>query len=61
VEAEKSDGNKDVFYAEFDHFPGGYVSDGHPSEVTHRRMADQIFAQFKKLGLASDAGLLRGE
>lgn len=59
VAAEKEDGKSDVFYTEFDQFPGGYVSDGHPTVETHRRMAEQILAQLKLLGLASASGSLR--
>ncbi|MEO5913139.1 MAG: SGNH/GDSL hydrolase family protein [Luteolibacter sp.] len=59
VAAEKAAGNTDVFYAQFDEFPGGYVSDGHPTVETHRKMAAQILDQLKLLGVASDSGALR--
>ncbi len=59
VAAEKADGKSDVFYAQFDYFPGGYVADGHPTVETHRKMAAQILDQLKLLGLASDSGALR--
>ena len=58
VAAENAVGRKDVFYAEFDDFPGGYVADGHPTVATHRKMAEQVLVQLKALGLASaDGGL----
>lgn len=42
VAAEKTVGRQDIFYAEFDYFPGGYVADGHPTVATHRKIAGQI-------------------
>lgn len=60
VAAEKAAGRKDVFYAEFDDFPGGYAADGHPTVATHRKMAEQILAQLKALGLVSADGGLAG-
>lgn len=59
VAAEKAAGNGDVFYAQFDNFPGGYVADGHPTLETHRKMAAQILAQLKLLGVTSETGALR--
>ncbi len=50
VAAEKPAGH--VFYATFDRFPDGYVSDGHPTVATHRKMAAQILDQFVAHGLA---------
>jgi lysophospholipase L1-like esterase len=40
-----------VYYAEFDKFPDGYVADGHPTVETHRKMAAQVLARLKELGL----------
>lgn len=59
VAAEKSAGKNDVFYAQFDKFPDGYVADGHPTVATHRKMAAQILDQLKLLGLASESAALR--
>ncbi|MES2474209.1 MAG: GDSL-type esterase/lipase family protein [Verrucomicrobiota bacterium] len=56
VAEEKASGRQDVFYAQFDNFPDGYVADGHPTVTTHRKMAEQIFSQLKALGLVSAAG-----
>jgi len=44
VAAEKTAGRQDVFYSEFDYFPGGYVANGHPTVATHRKIAEQIIA-----------------
>ena len=59
VAAEKAAGRNDVFYAQYDRFPDGYVADGHPTVETHRKMAAQILDQLKLLGLASETGALR--
>ena len=42
VEKEKADGHNDIYYAQFDHFPGGYVANGHPTVATHKKIADEI-------------------
>ena len=47
VNQEKADGHRDVFYARFDFFPGGYVANGHPTVATHRKIAGQIIAAIK--------------
>lgn len=52
VAEETTAGMKEIYYAQFDRFEDGYVADGHPTVATHRKMAEQIFAQFVRLGLA---------
>ncbi len=42
VDAEKANGCNDIYYTQFDHFPGGYVANGHPTVATHKKIADQI-------------------
>jgi hypothetical protein len=42
VDDEKSKDHHDIYYAQFDEFPGGYVANGHPTVETHRKIADQI-------------------
>lgn len=42
VEKEKASGHHDIYYAQFNHFPGGYVANGHPTVATHRKIADEI-------------------
>ena len=54
VDEENLNGNKDVSYAQFDFFPGGYVCDGHPTIETHRKMANQIIAAIDTLKVFSD-------
>ena len=44
VDEENASGKKDVLYATYDQFPGGYVGNGHPTVETHKKMADQIIA-----------------
>ncbi|MBK1882916.1 hypothetical protein JIN85_10845 [Luteolibacter pohnpeiensis] len=49
VVSEEAAGHRGgVYYAQFDRFPGGYVSDGHPTVATHRKIADQILAAIRK-------------
>jgi hypothetical protein len=45
VDRERSAGKRNITYAQFDKFPGGYVAYGHPTVATHRLMADQLIAQ----------------
>ncbi len=51
VEEEKSRGWRDVWYAHFDEFKGGYVANGHPTVATHQRMADQIIESMESSNL----------
>jgi hypothetical protein len=51
VTDEKAAGQKDVFYATFDEFPGGYVANGHPTIETHQKMADQIIKAMEEMKL----------
>lgn len=53
VEDENSSGNKDVAYAQFDYFPGGYVCNGHPTIKTHCKMAKQIITAIDELKVFS--------
>lgn len=51
VDEEKSSGKHDICYAQFDEFPGGYVANGHPTVVTHQKMADQIIEAMASFNL----------
>jgi hypothetical protein len=51
VEEEKAAGRLDVHYAQFDHFPGGYVANGHPNIETHRRIADVLIQAIVEMGV----------
>ncbi len=51
VNKEKADGHKDIYYSQFDYFPGGYAANGHPSVSTHKKMADQIIKSIEEYGL----------
>jgi hypothetical protein len=42
VNEEQQSGRKDIYYATFDDFPGGYVANGHPTVETHRKISDQL-------------------
>ncbi len=49
VDEEKQIGKKDIDYATYDEFPGGYVANGHPTVATHQKMADQLIAVMDSL------------
>jgi hypothetical protein len=51
VDEEQSGGKKDVYYAHFDDYPGGYVANGHPTVQTHQKIADQIISAIDKLSI----------
>ena len=54
VDEEKVEGYSDVFYAQFDEFPGGYAANGHPTVETHRKIADQIIRAIDEAGIFSE-------
>ncbi len=49
VDEEKQCGARDIGYATYDEFPGGYVAYGHPTVATHQKMADQIVTALDSL------------
>jgi hypothetical protein len=51
VEEENAAGRKDVYYAQFDYFPGGTVANGHPDAGTHRKIADVIIQAIGTMGV----------
>lgn len=51
IAAEKTTGRQDIFYTEFDYYPGGYVANGHPTVATHRKIAKQIIAAIESNNL----------
>jgi len=51
VDDEAASGKHDIYYAQFDEFPGGYVAYGHPTVETHRKMADQIINAMESFNL----------
>jgi hypothetical protein len=53
VEEEKAEGNTDIYYAQFDYFPGGYVGYGHPTVETHKKMASQLIEAIDSLKIIS--------
>ena len=54
VNKEIAEGEKDIFYAQFDFFPGGYVANGHPTVATHQKMADQIIKEIDSFNIFSN-------
>lgn len=42
VNDERANAHKDVFYAHFDFYGGGYVANGHPTVATHKKIAGAI-------------------
>ncbi len=53
VDEEQQSGRKDIFYAHFDDFPGGYVANGHPTVETHQKIASQIIDTIEKYKIFS--------
>ena len=51
VDDEIASGKHDIFYTQFDEFPGGYVANGHPTVETHQKMADQIIKSMETFNL----------
>jgi Carbohydrate esterase 2 N-terminal/GDSL-like Lipase/Acylhydrolase family len=42
VDDEVKDGCRDLFFAKFDRFEGGYVANGHPNVESHKKIAYEI-------------------
>jgi hypothetical protein len=51
VDEQRAAGRRDVFYAQFDHYDGGYVANGHPDVETHRKIAQPIIQAIEGMGL----------
>jgi hypothetical protein len=51
VNEEIGSGKKDIYYTQFDEFPGGYAGNGHPTVQTHRKMADQLIKSMDSFNL----------
>ena len=51
VDDEIASGKHDIYYTQFDEFPGGYVGNGHPTVATHQKMADQIITSMESFNL----------
>lgn len=49
VEEEKLIGYKDIFYADFPYYTGGYVNNGHPNVETHKKIADRLIAAIETI------------
>jgi hypothetical protein len=42
VDDEIADGHKDISYAQFGFYEGGYVANGHPTVETHKKIAEEM-------------------
>ena len=51
VDEEHAAGSKDIYYTQFDEFPGGYVANGHPTVETHQKMGNQIIEAMESFGI----------
>jgi len=51
VDEEIASGKKNIYYTQFDEFPGGYVAYGHPTVETHQKMADQLITSMESFNL----------
>jgi len=56
VDEEQASGDRNIRYAQFDYFDGGYVAYGHPTVQTHRRMAEQLISQMDAFDLFHEKG-----
>jgi hypothetical protein len=55
VEEEKKSGRQDIYYAQFNYFPDGYVANGHPNVATHHKIADQLIEAISTIGIFKDS------
>ena len=44
VNEERMNGNLDVSYAQYSHYAGGYVNNGHPNVATHHGIAEELIS-----------------
>ena len=54
VNEERQAGRKHIYYSQFDEFPDGYVGNGHPTVMTHKKMADQVIRDMESFHLFPD-------
>jgi hypothetical protein len=54
VDEEIQNGYRNIYYTNFDEFPGGYVANGHPTVETHRKIADQIISAIELYHIFTD-------
>ncbi len=54
IEEDKKSGLQDIYYAQFDYFPDGYVANGHPNVATHHKIADQLIEAISTIGIFKD-------
>jgi len=54
VDEEIAAGQKDISYAKFDFYPGGYVANWHPTVETHKKIAGEIIKAIDLTGVFSE-------
>jgi Carbohydrate esterase 2 N-terminal len=53
VHKEKAEGYGNIYYAQFSHYPRGYVANNHPSVQTHEKIANEIINAIDKYQIFS--------
>ena len=51
VDEEIASGQKDISYAQFGFYTGGYVANGHPTVETHKKIAGEIIKAIDITGI----------
>ncbi|MCK9280065.1 MAG: T9SS type A sorting domain-containing protein [Melioribacteraceae bacterium] len=46
---ENEVGNKNIFYADYPYYTGGYVNNGHPTVETHHKIAERIISAIDEI------------
>jgi hypothetical protein len=54
VKKENAEDHNNIYYAQFDYFPGGYVANGHPNLETHKKIAAEIIKAIDKYKIFPD-------
>ena len=49
VSEENEAGNKNIFYADYPYYTGGYVNNGHPNIDTHHKIAERLISSIDKI------------
>ncbi len=53
VNEENAEAHNNIYYTQFNYFPGGYVANGHPNVETHKKIADEIIDTINKYKIFS--------
>jgi hypothetical protein len=48
---ENEAGIKDLYYADYPYYTGGYINNGHPNVETHHRIAERLISAIEKMNV----------